>query len=59
MLFQSRRLIELRQKLWTRVESQCSPSSASKEEYRNTEDKVRIGTVWGVNALLDKQTREK
>lgn len=59
MLFQSHRLIELRQKLWTRVESRCSPSSASKEEYRNIEDKVQIGIVWGVNALLDKQTRKK
>ena len=61
MLFQSHGLLitQLRQKLWTRVESQCSPSSASKERYRNIEDKVQIGVVWGVNALPDKQTRKK
>ena len=61
MLLQSHRLliIQLRHKLWTRVESQCSPSSTSKEDYRNIEDRVHVGIAWGVNALLDKETRNR
>lgn len=60
MLFQSHRLpiTQLRQKLWTGDQSQCSPSSASKEEYRNMGDRVQTGILYGVNALLDKQTRK-